>query len=61
MRAEDGVSLEHTESFGAVVGDSDLNDMLVCTSNLDGEGASSHSCASKGGDGQDVGKHVDDY
>ena len=56
--AQDSVALEDGHGLGASVGNGDVEGVVTGASDLDGQRASSHGCASKGGDGQNLGKHL---
>jgi len=59
MFTEDSVAPEDGDGLAGSVGDGNLGNMASGTSDLNGEGASSHSCASQSGDGEDVRDHIE--
>lgn len=52
MAAEDSVSLENSDGLRSSVGDSHLRNMVLCTSDLDGEWASSNCGTGESQDGK---------
>lgn len=58
--AEYSVALEQCDGLSASVCDCNFSNVISRANNFNRKRASSHSCASKGCDWEDVGTHVDD-
>jgi hypothetical protein len=59
MITKHSIALEDRESLIASIRHCYMSNVIGCAGNLNGKGASGHSCASKSEDGKDIRNHVE--